>query len=227
MTTLRHLPSMGIACVLLAAGLPAAAQFKVVGPDGRITYTDRPPPAGQGSVTSIGRSATAASAAAGEAVPLPLDLRQVASRFPVVFYAGTDCPPCDQARQWLQQRGIPYAEKRVASDDDAAALDRLVGGRTIPSLTIGGQALRGFAPADWAAYLDAASYPKESRLPRGWQPAPATPVVERSAVQAAAPSAVRTEVQRPVARPVPPPPPAAAPDEGEPAASEQEPKIRF
>lgn len=227
MTSHRHWPSMGIAVVLLAASLPAAAQFKVVGPDGRVTYTDRPPPAGQGSVTSIGRGSTANSAAQGESVSLPLELRQIASRFPVLLYAGNDCPPCDQSRQWLQQRGIPYTEKRVASDDDAAALDRLVGGRTIPSLTIGGQALRGFASADWAAYLDAAGYPKESRLPRGWQAPPATPVVERSPAQAAATAAGRPEVQTPAARPAPPPPPPPAPAEGDAAGQEQEPKIRF
>lgn len=226
MTSHRHWPSMGIAAVLLGATLSASAQFKVVGPDGRITYTDRPPPAGQGSVTSISRPAASASAAQGEATPLPLELRQVASRFPVLLYTGNDCPACDQGRQWLQQRGIPYTERRVASDDDAAALDRLVGGRTIPSLTIGGQALRGFASADWAAYLDAAGYPKESRLPRGWQAPPVTPIVERSAAQAAA---GRTEVQRPAARPAPPPPPAPAPtpDDGEAPVQEQEPKIRF
>ena len=33
-----------IASAALLAG-PAFAQYKVVGPDGRITYTDRPPPA--------------------------------------------------------------------------------------------------------------------------------------------------------------------------------------
>jgi hypothetical protein len=43
----------------------------------------------------------------------------------------------------------------------------------MPSLTVGAQSLRGFTAEDWVAYLDAAGYPKESRLPRNWQPAPA------------------------------------------------------
>jgi len=37
-----------IASLLMLAAASGQAQFKVVGPDGRITYTDRPPPAAEG-----------------------------------------------------------------------------------------------------------------------------------------------------------------------------------
>jgi hypothetical protein len=50
----------------------------------------------------------------------------------------------------------------------------------VPSLTIGAQQLRGFSEADWVAYLDAAGYPRESKLPRNWQAPAATPLVERT-----------------------------------------------
>lgn len=182
---------------LLAVAGPVWAQYKVVGPDGRVTYTDRPvvPPAG-GQVQPM-RAAVAAAAAAR--APLPLELRTVAERFPVILYTSADCPPCDNARAMLQQRGIPHAERMVSSDDDTAALQRITNGRTVPALTVGGQALRGFLEADWQATLDLAGYPKESRLPRGWSAGPATPLVAR----APAPDA-------PAAAPAPTPAPAPA-----------------
>ena len=52
---------------------------------------------------------------------------------------------------------------------------------------MGGQTLRGFSESDWLATLDLAGYPKESRLPRGWQAPAAEPLVAR--VPAVAPRA--------------------------------------
>ena len=76
---------------------------------------------------------------------------------------------------------MPYSERTISTEEDASALERLVGGRTVPSLSIGAQPLRGLSEADWTAYLDVAGYPKESRLPRTWPKPEATPLVERTA----------------------------------------------
>ena len=164
--------------VALVATVPALAQYKVVGPDGKITYTDRPVTAPPGGQVQPLRAAAAAAAAAR--APLPLELRAVADRFPVTLYTSPECPPCDSGRSLLQQRGIPYTERVVSSDDDTAALQRITNGRTVPALTVGGQALRGFLDTDWQATLDLAGYPKESKLPRGWSAGPATPLVARA-----------------------------------------------
>lgn len=168
-----------IPALLFLAPLAALAQYKVVGPDGSVTYTDRPPTATGAKISTISRRGETAPLGGG--AELPFELRQVAGRYPVTIFTTNDCPPCDSGRQLLQRRGVPYVERTVNTDDDAAALERLVGGRTVPSLTIGGQGLRGFVDADWSAYLDAAGYPKTSRLPRGWQPPAATPLVQRAA----------------------------------------------
>ena len=157
---------------------PAAAQYKVVGPDGRITYTDRPPSDASARVSTFSRGGSVIEASPQDA--LPQELRQAATRYPVTLYSTADCPPCEAGRQLLLQRGVPFTEKRIVSDDDAAALDRVIGARTVPSLSIGSQALRGLSPSEWNAYLDAAAYPRESRLPRGWQAPAATPMVARS-----------------------------------------------
>jgi len=185
---------------------PAAAQYKIVGPDGRVTYTDRPPADTTGRVSTFGRGGVAAAAGTDNS-QLPFELRQVAARYPVTFFSGENCQPCDSARQLLQQRGVPYTERRVTNDEDQQALERLVGGRMIPAMTVGAQPLRGFNPADWSSFLDAAGYPRESRLPRGWQPPPVAPLVERVAAQRpAAASAPAPAPARPATPPAEPPP---------------------
>jgi glutaredoxin len=179
--------------LLLAVGA-AQAQYKVVGPDGSVTYTDRPPAAANAKVTPIGRNAIAAAAAAAAAATnaessLPLELRTAMQRHPVTLYTGDACTPCDAARRLLQQRGVPFVERRVSSEEDVAALERLTGARSVPSLSIGAQPLRGFNDVDWTSYLDAAGYPKQSRLPRTWQAQPPRPLVERATAAAPAPAA--------------------------------------
>jgi glutaredoxin len=183
-------------CLALAGlALPAAALYKVIEPDGRISYTDRPPSDGAARVTTINRSGAAQAPAAPDI--LPPDLRQTATRYPVTLYATADCPPCDSARQWLLQRGVPYTEKSILNDEDVAAMERAVGARTVPSLTIGAQSLRGMSQSEWASYLDAAGYPRESKLPKSWQPAPATPLVARSSPRSAlAPAAAASPPTR-------------------------------
>ncbi|HOW47260.1 MAG TPA: glutaredoxin family protein [Rubrivivax sp.] len=181
---MRRLP---LAILLAAAGTAALAQYKVVGPDGKVTYTDRPPADATLRVTPLGPGGAADAPAAS---PLPPELQKTAQRFPVMLYASPECTPCDAGRQLLKQRGVPYTERIVGTTaDDAAALERATGARTVPAVTIGAQALSGFEPVQWGSYLDAAGYPRESRLPKGWAAPAATPLVERKAVTAAAPTA--------------------------------------
>ena len=177
----------------LVAAWPAHAQYKVVGPDGRVTYTDRTPAANQGRVTSLGIRGSGAQAID---VSLPLELRQPVARYPVTLYtvAGL-CEPCESARQLLRQRGVPFNEKQVQSAEDSQALERLSGGRDAPSLSVGAQILRGLAPEVWGSYLDAAGYPRESRLPASYQPPPPTPITERR--EAAVPSAADARASQP------------------------------
>lgn len=178
----RLLASLALACCCA----PALAQYKVVAPDGRVTYTDRPPADASLKVQELGRRAAAPEAPAASA--LPLDLQRLSSRFPVTLFTSTECAPCDAGREMLRQRGVPYTERQIISNDDIDALERTVGGRTLPALTVGGQALRGFAAGDWASYLDAAGYPRESRLPAGWAPPAPTPLVARAPARVPAPA---------------------------------------
>ena len=186
------------AVVALALGLAATAslaQFKVIGPDGKVTYTDREPSATEGKVIPLGNRNVARAAAEPE---LPFEIRQAASKYPVtLFVASSACDPCTSGRQFLKQRGIPFNERLVVSAEDGEALERMSGAREAPTLMIGSQPLRGYAAEMWASYLDAAGYPRESRLPSTYQYPAATPIVERRE------SGTARSDARPEARPAP------------------------
>ena len=183
--------SAGLLLALSTTDVAAQVPYKVVSPDGKVTYTDRPVVAQPGTqMQALKRDAISGSAAAGP--PLPANLRAVQVRFPVTVYTTGECASCDSGRRLLQGRGVPYVERLVASEDDVDALQRLSGGRSLPVLTVGGQTLRGFSESDWLATLDLAGYPKESRLPRGWQaPAPEPLVARVPAVAPRAPDEAR------------------------------------
>jgi glutaredoxin len=214
MFSVRPFVALGLMGLLAGAGISgndANAQqiYRIVGPDGRVTFTDKAPlestkAAPAPAVPLAGGTGAGGTGAGGN---LPFELRQVASRYPVTFYTGTGCGPCISGRALLARRGIPFTEKTVNSNDDIEALKRLSGAPSLPLLTIGGQQLKGFSEIEWVEFLDAAGYPKTSQLPPSYTPAPATPLVAVQAPQAPAPRAAEA--------PAVPPPPASvqvAPD---------------
>lgn len=196
-STAMLLPVLG----LLA--LPALAQsvYRIVGPDGRVTFSDQPPITEPTAKAAAGAGA-ATGAAGGQ---LPYELRQVSSRYPVTLYTSRECGPCNSGRNLLNARGIPYTEKTVTTAPDAEALKRLNSDGTLPFLTIGGQQIKGYSDGEWSQYLDAAGYPKQSQLPSGYQrPAPA-PLVAIKPVEAAAAKSPAPAAAGPAAVPVAPP----------------------
>jgi len=198
---------MGLAAVAVFAIGDANAQqiYRIVGPDGRVTFSDQPPLDTSKAATPAKAVALPAAVGSGNAA-LPFELREAASRFPVTLYSAPSCAPCGAGRAMLFSRGIPFAEKTVTTNEDIEALKRVsAGAATLPLLTIGGQQLRGFSEAEWTQFLDAAGYPKTSLLPPSYsRPAPAPLVVVQD--QAAAPRTPEPATASPA-----PPPPAPRP----------------
>ena len=186
-----------------------AQVYRIVGSDGKVTFSDKPPVT-EGT-PRVG-AANSSSATGGAFAGLPYELRQVASKYPVTLYVGDNCGPCGAGRSMLTSRGIPFAEKTVSSNEDAQALQRLSGDRSLPFMTIGSQQLKGFSDSEWTQFLDAAGYPSSSTLPASYRQPAATPLV---AIAAAAAPAVATV---PAARPAAPAPaPRPAPNNDNPA----------
>ncbi|WP_298214664.1 glutaredoxin family protein [Acidovorax sp.] len=185
---------------LACASAQAQGVYRIVGPDGKVTFSDRPP-ADAKEPAQAARTTGTAPAAPGAA--LPFELRQTASRYPVTIYTGNDCAPCVSLRNVLTSRGVPFTERTVSTNEDIAALQRLGGSSSLPFGTIGGQQLVGFSDAEWTQYLNAAGYPKQSQLPSNYRPPAATPLVAVKPVEAAKPEAPKAAAP---ARPQPPAP---------------------
>lgn len=189
--TLPHQHSALVATALIAMAAcmvqEAAAQtiYRSVGADGRVTFSDRAPPASSGTASA---SALRPSSAATDNA-LPHALRQAQARYPVALYTASDCGPCASARTLLETRGIPFTEYTVQTDADVRALQALSGQNQLPFATIGRQHLAGFTASEWRQYLDAAGYPAASELPANYRRAAPSPLVAQvPATPAAAPA---------------------------------------
>jgi glutaredoxin len=148
----------------------AWALYKVVGPDGKVTYTDQAPVNQRGQTLHVASGGVSTS-------NLPYELAQVVVRYPVIFYAFKGCTPCDQGRTYLKQRGIPFTEKSADTNADLKALEQVTGTKQMPLLRIGQQQINGYSSANWGSYLDAAGYPKTSALPKDYRWPEASPLV--------------------------------------------------
>lgn len=166
---------------LLAAPAQAQTVYRIVGPDGRVTFSDQPPSQPNAKAAPAAVAPYAPGGGGNSAAALPFELRQVAARYPVTLYTGPNCPPCQAGRALLSRRGVPFAERTVTTNEDIEALKRLGGEATLPLLTVGAQVVRGWSEPDWSQFIDAAGYPKTSQLPAGWLPGPARPLVEAQA----------------------------------------------
>jgi len=193
-----------IAACALFAGFTAVSVaqpvYRIVGPDGRVTFSDKPPAESNARVTT----AAGASGGAVASSSLPFELRQVAQKFPVTLYTGENCSPCQSARSMLTTRGVPFAEKTVTTVEDSQALQRLSGESSLPFATIGGQQLKGFSDAEWTQFLNAAGYPATSVLPSSYRQSAATPMVAVAAAPGAtavAESPVRAAAPAPLTAP--------------------------
>lgn len=154
---------ISLGCASMAA---QAEIYKIVGPDGKVTFSDKPPAAA--AAPKLGSPAPGADDGA-----MPPALRKSMGDFPVRLITQARCAPCDAGRAWLKSRGIPFTERTVQSQDDTAALLRINDKGTLPVLTLGSQVLSGYNNVEWARYLDAAGYPQKSALPKTYEyPAP-------------------------------------------------------
>jgi glutaredoxin len=205
----RVLLALAVLAGSLASPLLQAQQvYRIIGPGGKVTFSDRPAP----SVSHAKVSETTTASAAGDAVPagLPYELRQVVLKYPVGLYTTDNCGPCDAARSMLTSRGIPFSERTITTAEDNEALKRLSGEAALPFLTIGSQQLKGFSDAEWTQFLNAAGYPKSSVLPASYRPPAPAPLVAAKAASAATPASEGAQASAgkntpAAARPVQPP----------------------
>jgi glutaredoxin len=166
-----------VALALMTVCGAAGAQYRWRDANGQVNYGDFP----SGDVRELTRVDTRATGAASDGnLELPFELRRAKAQYPVVLYSSDGCPPCENARVFLRQRGVPYTERFIESPEDAVELKRITGVDVVPVMTVGRDTLGGFRPADWSRSLDLAGYPSESKLPAGYAAEPPRSLVSRA-----------------------------------------------
>jgi glutaredoxin len=171
-----------LAPLLLLPVLAQAQMYRWVDDNGKVHYSDRAPLSGAKNVQK-----QSMSAGQGSSAPLPYALQQAVRNFPVTLYTSEVCKEtCDQARELLNKRGVPYSEVTVTDEVDLAQLKKLSGDNVVPVMTVGREVYKGFESGAYKAALDNASYPTSSLLPPGVQARqPVTKPVQKAAPAAA------------------------------------------
>jgi glutaredoxin len=198
-----RLALLGLGLIVGCSGALAQQMYKWKGDDEVVHYSDTPPPVKDKKVEV--KDFSGATAQMTPAVPLPFALAQAVKNNPVTVYTTAACTPCDQAKNALRDRGVPFTEKTVSTAADRARMAQAGGGDSAPFMTIGSKTLSGFAPSELQAALTAATYPLTKRLPAGYQNPPA-----QSAAPAVAPTVktVEVEADKPAVPRAPPPSPS-------------------
>lgn len=147
-------------CLLLlclaAAGAQAGEMFRWVDAEGKVHYTDQPPP---GSARQVEEKKLQSNIV--DTTELPYATQQAMKKYPVTLYVSDCGEACNAARAHLNQRGVPFTTKNPQTTPaDAEALTKLVGAAYVPVLVVGSAVSKGYEKGAWDAALDGAGYPR-------------------------------------------------------------------
>lgn len=151
----------------LLAGSAQAELYRSVDSQGKVHYSDSPPPdSDEVEQLKLGAPPTPDDS-------LPYETQRARKNFPVTLYVAPNCgAPCGDAQSFLTKRGIPYTEQNLDTAEKVEAYRQTNGGLEIPAVTIGNTRLKGFLDSSWTKELDLAGYPKTAPYrPRAAQPA--------------------------------------------------------
>jgi glutaredoxin len=149
-----------------AISTQAQTVYRWVDKDGKVQYSDKPPPA---DAKSSQQKRLGSGTTADEQVPYAVQLAM--QKNPVSVFITVCGDPCSGARALLAQRGIPYTERDPENNrSDAEALKQLVGSLQVPVLVVGENSIKGFEETSWNSALDAGGYPRTNPFTKA--PAP-------------------------------------------------------
>jgi len=134
--------------------LSADELFRWQDADGKMHYSDTAPI----NVDNVTRKKMHNEEQVNE---MPYAVKRAHANFPVTLYVGETCGTvCNQARNLLNKRGVPFDEKTVRTVEEVAALKKLTNTDRVPVLVVGKSYVRGFLTSKWNTELDAAGYEK-------------------------------------------------------------------
>lgn len=146
---------LGCLAMMSSAGTQAGDLYRWTDAKGKVHYGDVIP---VGATQIEIRKFPDAAAPAGD---LPYETHRAQQNFPVILYVADNCVEyCNQARNLLNKRGIPFSEKMLQTQEDIDAFGALSGFGSVPTLGVGKSFLKGFLAEQWHSELDIAGYPK-------------------------------------------------------------------
>ncbi len=149
--------------VVAIASTHAGAQqmYRWVDKDGRVHYTQNPPP--RNAAKSVEQRRLNPGGPPEGSQQVPFAVRQAMSNFPVTLYTSPDCPRgCNEARDLLLKRGVPYREISVADEASRDGLKKATGDTRVPVMMVGRNLESGFEETAFNNALDSAGYPRTS-----------------------------------------------------------------
>ena len=163
--------------VLLAAwGSTQAETYRWVDKTGKVHYGDLP----SGEAAQVERK-TFGDVSGMENADLPYETRRAQQKFPVTLYVFDGCgEPCQQARGFLEKRGIPFSEKKLVTQEDIDRFRKESGSDQAPTLSVGKAWLKEFEAGQWGGELDLAGYPRIAPYRPPAQPAKAVPAASET-----------------------------------------------
>lgn len=128
----------------------------------------------------------------GGGAPAQSAIDALVKTHPVTLYQTAQCDkPCNDGRQLLDRRGVPYRAVNVDSQEKLEELKKLSDAASVPVLVVGPTVIKGYDLQTWTQALDAAGYqstaPATAVGPRAQPPASAAPVAAAKPQKAPAP----------------------------------------
>jgi len=126
--------------------------YKVVGPDGKITYSDKRPIKGNVEKkltfknlprTQLPASASSQSATGGT-TKVTNNAKTISGQ--VTLFTASWCGYCKQAKAYLASQSINYREVDIETQDGMAEFSQAGGSGAVPLLMAGKESLQGFSP---------------------------------------------------------------------------------
>ena len=130
--------------LLLMAGTVQSEIYKWVGADGRINFSNSPPPEGNVEIVKP-KPNTYQSRKLQNSGKGPSSAKS-GSHKRVIMYSAVWCGICKHARRYFKKNKIPFKEYDVETSSKGRSDYKLLRGRGVPIIMIGKKRMNGFDP---------------------------------------------------------------------------------
>ena len=152
------------------ATLAGAQQYRWVDEQGKVHYTDTPPPPSAKSAQKKNLKGNAVGAQQS------FELTKAMQESPVTLYTHPDCKDaCQLARDVLNKRGVPFTEVQTFDPAGLEKLKAVSGGITVPVMVVGALVEKSVSEGAFNNALDVAGYPRPGVAKAREQKAPPPP----------------------------------------------------